>query len=117
MKTHMLSLALLLGAAYGFGQQVKGITGWVEDGVAHTPGNSAETVKQAIAGGAPFVFVDDKDKIIWRVDNPQVLKGHEGQHISFTGTMVANVNTVHVDHLTVLKNQTPGAKADAIGRK
>ncbi len=116
MKHSLALLALGLVPSSCLAQQATAVKGWVEDGVAHTPGNSAETVKQAIAGGAPYVFVDDKDKIIWRIDNPQVLKGHEGQHIAFSGTMVPNVNTIHIERLRVLKNQKPGAAPDAIGR-
>ena len=112
-------LALLAVGLFVFpcvAQQATAVRGWVEDGVAHTPGNSAETIKQAIANGAPYVFVDDTSKTVWRIDNPQAVKGHEGQHIAFSGTMVPNVNTIHIEHLRVLKNQKPGASADAIGR-
>ncbi len=116
MKRSLALLTFGLFAFSCFAQQAIAVKGWVEDGVAHTPGNSTETVKQAIASGAPYVFIDDKDKIVWRIDNPQVVKGHEGQHIAFSGTMVPNVNTIHIEHLRVLKNQKPGAAADSIGR-
>ena len=116
MKRSLALLALGLCTFSCFAQQATAVKGWVEDGVAHTPGNSTETVKQAIASGAPYVFVDDTSKTVWRIDNPQAVKGHEGQHIAFSGTMVPNVNTIHIDHLRVLKNQKPGAAADAIGR-
>jgi hypothetical protein len=115
MKRIVTVLALGLFAGSGFGQPVTKVSGWVEDGVAHTPGNSSETVKQAIASGAPYVFVDDTNKIVWRIDNPGAVKGHEGHHVAFSGTMDPNMKTIHIEKLTMMKDQTPGAKADAIG--
>lgn len=117
MKPSLVLLAFSLSASACFAQHATAVKGWVEDGVAHTPGNSKETIQQAIAGGAPYVFVDDDSKNVWRIDNPDVVKGHEGQHIAFSGTMTPNMHTIHIEHLRVLKNQTPGGTADAIGRK
>jgi hypothetical protein len=34
------------------------------------------------------------------VDNPDVLKGHEGHHVAVTGTMTGD--TIHVDSVKML---------------
>lgn len=52
---------------------------------------------KCIAGGQKAVFVNDKDKSVWPIDNPDKIKGHEGHHVTVTGS-TAN-NTLHIDSL------------------
>ena len=65
-------------------------------------------VKKNISSGAPYVFVDDISKNIWRIDNPKALKGHEGHHVAISGGMDKVAMTTHINHLTMVKNQKPG---------
>ena len=108
-----LSLGLLTVAVYG--ADISGVHGWIEDGTAKKPGTSSEAVRRSIIAGAKYVFVDDTSKNVWVIDDPEVVKGHEGHHVSIEGGVDKVAMTVHISKLTMLKNQTPGAASDAIG--
>ena len=79
------------------------INGWVSDSqcgakAAH-PGAEACT-KKCAEKGAQLVIVDDKDQKVYNVANQDVLKGHEGHHVTVTGT---NTNgTLHIDKVAML---------------
>jgi hypothetical protein len=94
---------------------VSGVSGWIEDGTAHKPGTSSADVKSSVAKGAPLVFVDDKARRVWTIDNPQMVKGHEGHHVIFSGGIDSVAKTIHVTSLTMAKSQKPGAEAEAVG--
>jgi len=108
-----LSLGLLTVAAYG--ADISGVHGWIEDGTAKKPGTSSEAVRRSIIAGAKYVFVDDTSKNVWVIDDPEVVKGHEGHHVSIDGGVDNVAMTVHISKVTMLKSQTPGAASDAIG--
>ncbi len=106
----------------GFGQAVQkptgdvsGMNGWIEDGIAHKPGTAHADVVKSVAGGAPLVFVDDKSKQVYKIDNPEMVKGHEGHHVAFSGGIDSVNKTVHVESISMLKNQSPGPAAEAVG--
>ncbi len=109
----ILAIGLLTSLTYA--QDVTNIKGWIEDGIAHKPGTSSADVKKSISGGANYVFVDDASKQVWKIDNPDAVKGHEGHHISFTGGMDKTSMTVHIGKITMLKDQTPGPNSEAVG--
>lgn len=67
---------------------------------------NSDCAKKCIEGGQKAVFVNDKDKSVWPIDNPDKIKGHEGHHVTVTGS-TAN-NTLHVDTLKMA-----GGKAKA----
>ena len=109
----ILAVALLTSLTYA--QDVTGMKGWIEDGISHKPGTSSADVQKNIAGGAKYVFIDDASKQVWIIDNPDAVKGHEGHHISFNGGQDKVSKTVHIGTITMLKNQKPGAAAEAVG--
>ena len=47
-----------------------------------------------------MVIVTDKDQKVLMVDNPDVLKGHEGHHIAATGAVKGD--SIHVDSMKML---------------
>ena len=47
-----------------------------------------------------MVIVTDKDQKILMVENPDALKGHEGHHISASGTVKGD--SIHVDSMKML---------------
>jgi len=49
---------------------------------------------KCIAGGQKAVFVNDKDKKVITIANPDKIKGHEGHHVTVTGTTANNELTV-----------------------
>lgn len=46
--------------------------------------------------GGKTVFVNDKDKQTWSVDNPDALNGHDGHHVRVTATLNEADKSVHV---------------------
>jgi hypothetical protein len=115
MKRIAVALGLVLLASATLAEDITGVHGWIEDGLAKTPGTSSEAVRRSITNGAKYVFVDDLTKNVWVIDDPEAVKGHEGHHVSINGGMDKVAMTVHVSQLTMLKDQKPGAAADAIG--
>ena len=87
------------------------ITGWVSDDMcgakAAHPGAEACT-KKCADKGAKLVVVDDKDHKVYNVANQDALKGHEGHHVTVTGT---NDNgTLHVDKVAMVADNTSTEK-------
>jgi hypothetical protein len=84
-------------------------TGWFGDewctaarvkaGNVGPPGQ--DCTRECIRKGAPVMFIDEKRKALFRVDNPEKTRGIESDHIEFVGTMNAEAKTVHVDSVTV----------------
>ena len=54
------------------------LTGWVKD------------------EGGKTVFVNDKDKSAWSVDNPDALNGHEGHHVRVRAKLNEADKSVHI---------------------
>ena len=79
------------------------VKGWVADDKCGAKGanDKAEAcTKKCLAAGAKMVIVTDKDQKILMVENPDALKGHEGHHISASGTVKGD--SIHVDSMKML---------------
>jgi hypothetical protein len=79
------------------------VKGWVSDDKCGAKGanDKAEAcTKKCLAAGAKMVIVTDTDQKILMVDNPDALKGHEGHHISASGTVKGD--SIHVDSMKML---------------
>jgi len=79
------------------------VNGWVSDSVCGAKGAQAgqeACTQKCIAKGAKMVVVTDSDQKVLTVDNPDALKGHEGHHISVTGTVTGD--SIHVDSAKML---------------
>ena len=79
------------------------IKGWVSDTQCGAKGANAahaSCVGKCVAKGAKIAIVNDADSKVLIVDNPEVLKGHDGHHISATGTVTGD--TIHVDNVAML---------------
>ena len=66
------------------------LSGWVSDtkcGAKGTSEKHADCAKKCIGAGAKMALVTDSDKKVLTVDNPESLTGHEGHHVSVTGTV------------------------------
>jgi hypothetical protein len=73
------------------------VNGWVSDdkcGVKGANDKAEACTKKCLAAGAKMVIVTDGDSKVLAVDNQDALKGHEGHHISVTGTLKGD--TIHV---------------------
>ena len=94
------------------------VTGWVSDeacGAKHTKSGGADCVRKCLRGGASvghpewkpqrMVFVADADGQIWVVDNPDALKGHEGEHVIVTGRMDSKAKTLRVEEAKAVQEE------------
>ena len=60
------------------------LTGWVKDQDGKT------------------VFVNDKDKQSWNIENPDTVKGHEGHHVKVKAKLNEADHSVNVEKLSML---------------
>jgi hypothetical protein len=115
MKRVLLVVAtatFLTAAALAANQSAKSMSGWVSDsscGAQHA-GTGGSCVKKCVEGGAKPVFVDDAEKNVWSIDNPDSVSGHLGQHVTVAGTADPTGKSVHIAKVTVLKNQGDQSK-------
>src|SRR5438094_9905944 len=63
------------------------LRGWVSDekcGAKGANAKAAECTKKCAENCEKLVFVNDKDKKVWNVKNPDELRGHEGHHVKLS---------------------------------
>jgi hypothetical protein len=79
------------------------LDGWISDSkcASHkgTDAEHAACAKKCAEAGMAMVFVSQKDKTIYKIDNQDAVKGHEGHHVSVTGTVTGD--SIHVDKLAM----------------
>jgi len=88
------------------------MNGWVTDskcGVKGAKAVHAGCAKSCIAAGEKVAFVPDGTQDVLIVDNPDALKGHEGHHVTVTGTEGKDKKTLHVDSVKMMA-EDGGAK-------
>jgi hypothetical protein len=81
------------------------ITGYISDSMcgAKHAGSGAECVKKCMESGMKPVFVDEKDKAVWAIDNPDAVKNFYGDHVTVTATADASAKSVHIDAIEAAK--------------
>ena len=88
------------------------ITGWVSDsacGAKAAHAGAEECTKACVEKkGAKLVVVDDKDQKVYNVANQDALKGHEGHHVTVTGT--DDNGTLHVDKVAMVAYKSTDKK-------
>ena len=78
------------------------VDGWVSnDKCGAKDIDNADCTKKCEGAGSKLVIVSEKDKSVINVDNEDALKGHEGHHVSVTGTI--DNGTMHVTKVSMLK--------------
>ena len=93
-------------------------TGWVSDencGAEHTKPGGAGCIRKCMKGGQDIghpewkpqraVFVSDADKKVWIVQNPEAMRGREGEHVKLTGRFDAARNSVRVVEVALAGSQ------------
>jgi hypothetical protein len=119
MKKSILSvfvLALMCSVTAWAADKATNIKGWVSDskcGAAGAKAGHADCAKKCEAAGEKAVFVSDKDKSVWSVDNPDALAGHEGHHVKVNAHVDADKKSIHVNSVSMLKQ--PKAKDSMSG--
>ena len=56
------------------------------------------------------VFVNDKDKATWDIQNPEAVKGHEGHHVSIKAKLDESNHSLNVDSLKMMRKGKQAAK-------
>ncbi len=82
----LVCLALFSAVAFAADE----MTGYVVDSKCGAKGAKAGAeacTKKCLSEGAKPVFVDDKTKQVLNISDPEIIKGHEGHHVTVTGTV------------------------------
>jgi len=96
-------VALLSAVAFASGSTM---TGYIVDEKCGAKGAHAGAegcAKKCAEMGEKMVFVGDADKNVLKLDNPDAVKGHEGHHVTVTGTVTDG--TLHIDQLAMAGDQ------------
>ena len=79
------------------------MTGWIVDqkcGAKSANAGAKACTESCIKGGSPAVFVNDSNKEVVAINNQDAVKGHEGDHVKVTGSMVDGA--LHIDKVKML---------------
>src|ERR1700731_3242934 len=98
-----VSVMFLMIAGASAADKTTTVNGYVSDsncGVKGANASHAACMTKCLGKGAKAVIVTDSDQKLVNVDNPAVLKGHEGHHVAVTGAM--NGDSMHVDSVKML---------------
>jgi hypothetical protein len=79
------------------------VNGYVSDSMCGAKGANAShaaCMTKCLGKGANAVIGTDGDQKVVNVDNPDVLKGHEGHHVAVTGAMTGD--TIHISSVKML---------------
>jgi type 1 fimbria pilin len=79
------------------------VNGYVSDSMCGAKGansSHAACMTKCLGKGGNAVIVTDGDQKVVNVDNPDVLKGHEGHHVAVTGAMTGD--TIHISSVKML---------------
>jgi lipopolysaccharide export LptBFGC system permease protein LptF len=63
--------------------------------------------------GDKTVFVNDKDKQTWSVQNPDVLKAHDGMHVKVKATLNETDKSIMVDSVKDMRESKQAAEKKA----
>jgi len=82
------------------------LNGWISDSMcgAKHMGDNPSCVKKCIheMGSAP-VFVDEAQKAVWTIENPDAVKDFYGDHVTITATVDSSTKSVHIDAIAGAK--------------
>ena len=81
------------------------INGWISDSMcgAKHAGSGAACVKKCVEGGMAPVFVDEGNKAVWAIDNPDAVKAFYGEKVTVTATADNEKKSVHIDAIAGAK--------------
>ncbi|HEY6185140.1 MAG TPA: hypothetical protein VIW67_23070 [Terriglobales bacterium] len=104
----LLSLVLGLCVVYSiaaFAQDAPASAGTADKSTASTA--SLKTLKGTVkAEGDKVTFTSDADQKSWDVENPEVLKAHDGHHVQVSAHVDADKGTIHVTSVKMLKKSS-----------
>lgn len=104
MKNLLLASVTLTFATTLFAADSQKVTGIVVDASCAAKGmNDFDCAKRCIARGDKPVLVSDADQKVWKVDNPDALKSHAGEHVNVIAQVDAANKSIHVEKVYSLK--------------
>jgi hypothetical protein len=98
-----LAVCLLFMVVVAVAADSSTVNGTVSDSMCGAKGASAThagCMTKCLNRGAKAVIVTDTDQKVLTVDNPDVLKGHEGHHVAATGQITGD--SIHLDSVKML---------------
>ena len=98
-----VSVMFLMVAVTSAADKTTTVNGYVSDsncGVKGANASHAACMTKCLGKGAKAVIVTDSDQKVVSVDNPDVLKGHEGHHVAVTGEMTGD--SIHIENVKML---------------
>lgn len=115
MKLFLAVLALSTLPAMAADMSAAKVSGYISDSMCGAKHNGsapdAACVKKCVGGGAKPVFVDDANKTVYTIDDPDSVKGHEGHHVSVVAKTDDSAKTIHITKLSMLADQGKAAAA------
>ena len=101
----LVVVAVSFTAAAAWSADAAKVNGWISDSMcgAKHAGTGAACVKKCIEGGMEPVFVDEGKKAVWKIDNPDAVKGFYGSHVTISATTDEDKKTVHIDSIAEAK--------------
>ena len=107
MKQIVASLVVVLSLAAVAARAADSskLNGWISDSMcgAKHAGSGAACVKKCIQGGMEPVFVDEAQKTVYKIDNPDAVKNFYGDHVTVSATTNAEAKSVHIDSIAAAK--------------
>jgi type 1 fimbria pilin len=98
-----VSVMFLMIAVASAADKTTTVNGYVSDsncGVKGANASHAACMTKCLGKGAKAVIVTDSDQKLVNVDNPDVLKGHEGHHVAVTGQVTGD--SIHIENVKML---------------
>jgi type 1 fimbria pilin len=98
-----VSVMFLMVAVASAADKTTTLNGYVSDsncGVKGANASHAACMTKCLGKGAKAVIVTDSDQKVVSVDNPDVLKGHEGHHVAVTGEMTGD--SIHIENVKMI---------------
>lgn len=93
-------------------EKAQKISGWITDekcaSAKGTEASHIDCAKKCIDSGIPAVFVSDKGKKIYKIDNQDAAKAHAGHHVKVAAHVTGD--SMHIESVTMLKQPKPAAQ-------
>jgi hypothetical protein len=97
--------------------ELKTLRGWVSDekcGAKGANAKGAACAAKCVKGGEKIVFVNDKDKKVWNVKNPETLQDHVGHHVKLSAHVYPE-GDIHVMSVSMVGKKKAASTAAPSG--
>jgi hypothetical protein len=121
-----LFACLLMWSVAGFAQDAQSTSSTSDKKVAKAEKKEAKAAEKGKAmhltgwvktAGDKTVFVNDKDKQEWNVQNPDTLKGDDGKHVKLTAQLNEADHSLNVQSVKMMREAKQSAQTQAQDKK